>query len=161
MATSFEGKKELTLTRVFDAPRELVWKAWTDQKLAEQWWGPRGVTNPICQIDARKGGQIYIVKKAGKELGPMAGKEWPMKATFDEVVPMEHLVFTASALDDKQGILLENRQTVTFNDENGKTRITVHVTVTKVTGAAGQAAIAGMEMGYNQQMDKLGEFLKG
>ena len=65
-----ELKKELTITRIFDAPRDLVWKAWTDQKILQKWWGPKGVTNPICEWDARLGGNIYIVMLAGKELGP-------------------------------------------------------------------------------------------
>ena len=41
--------KELTITRTFDAPRDLVWKAWTDEKMVKKWWGPRGVTNPTCE----------------------------------------------------------------------------------------------------------------
>jgi uncharacterized protein YndB with AHSA1/START domain len=152
-------KRELTIIRSFDAPLDKVWKAWTDEKLVAQWFGPRGVTNPICRVDAKKGGEIYIVMKAGKELGPAEGMEWPMKATFDEVVPMKRLAFTGTGLDDKQGIIIENRQTVTFAEENGKTRLTIQVLVTKVVGAAGQAAVAGMEMGFNQQLEKLGELL--
>lgn len=150
--------KELTITRTFDAPRELVWKAWTDPRLLRQWFGPRGVTNPICEVDARKGGTIYIVMEAGPELGPAKGMKWPMKGTFDEVVPNERFVFTGAALDDKQGILLQNRQTVTLEDVGGKTKMTLHVAVIMVTKNAEQA-IAGMEIGFNQQTDKLGEFL--
>jgi uncharacterized protein YndB with AHSA1/START domain len=153
-----KGLKELTITRTFDAPRELVWKAWTDPKLLKQWFGPRGVTNPICEVDARKGGTIHIVMEAGPELGPAKGMRWPMKGTFDEVVPYERFVFTAGALDDKQGIMLENRQTVTLEDVGGKTKMTLHVVVTMVTKNATQA-IAGMETGFNQQTEKLGEFL--
>lgn len=66
--------KEFTITRMFDAPRELVWKAWTDQKLIRKWWGPRGVTNPTCEWDARPGGKIDLVMLAGKELGQFAGQ---------------------------------------------------------------------------------------
>jgi uncharacterized protein YndB with AHSA1/START domain len=135
-----------------------VWKAWTDEKLVAQWFGPRGVTNAVHQFDARKGGQIYIVMKAGKELGPAAGMEWPMKGTFEEVVPMSRIVIHSSALDDKQGILLENRQTITFDEEGGKTKLTIRIAVTKVS-PGGERAVAGMEMGFAQQLDKLGEFL--
>jgi uncharacterized protein YndB with AHSA1/START domain len=150
--------KELTITRIFDAPREMVWKAWTDQNLLKQWFGPRGVTNPVCEVDARKGGIIYIVMEAGPELGPAKGMRWPMRGTFDEVVPCERFVFTGHALDDEQGIMLENRQTVTLEDVDGKTKMTLHVAVTMVTKNAGQA-IAGMTAGFSQQIDKLGEFL--
>jgi len=45
-----EVKKEFTITRIFDASRDLVWKAWTDQTILQKWWGPRGVTNPICWV---------------------------------------------------------------------------------------------------------------
>ncbi len=153
-----KGLKELTITRTFDAPRELVWKAWTDPKLLRQWFGPRGVTNPICEVDARKGGAIYVVMEAGPELGSAKGMRWPMKGTFDEVVPYERFVLTAGALDDKQGIMLENRQTVTLEDVGGKTKMTLHVVVTRVTKNAAQA-IAGMEAGFTQQTEKLAEFL--
>ena len=49
--------ENLEITRIFDAPRELVWKAWTDPKLVMQWWGPKGFTSPACKIDFRVGGQ--------------------------------------------------------------------------------------------------------
>ncbi|MDE1869521.1 MAG: SRPBCC domain-containing protein [Candidatus Micrarchaeota archaeon] len=150
--------KELTITRTFDAPRKLVWEAWTNPELLRQWFGPRGVTNPICEVDARKGGTIHIVMEAGPELGPAKGMKWPMKGKFDEVVPYERFTFTAGALDDQQGILLENRQTVTLEEMGDKTKMTLHVVVTMVTKNAGQA-IAGMTAGFNQQTDKLGEFL--
>ncbi|MDE1762123.1 MAG: SRPBCC domain-containing protein, partial [Candidatus Micrarchaeota archaeon] len=94
--------KELRITRTFDAPRDIVWKAWTDPKLVQKWWGPRGVTNPVCEVDARVGGRIRIVMKAGAELGPMAGQEWPMNGTFTEVTPKSRLSFSSGALDDKQ-----------------------------------------------------------
>jgi uncharacterized protein YndB with AHSA1/START domain len=52
---------ELAITRIFDAPRELVFKAWTVPEMMAKWWGPKGVTNPICEVDAKVGGKIYIV----------------------------------------------------------------------------------------------------
>ena len=56
MAKPNEYVKESTLTRLFDAPRTRVWKAWTDPKLLVQWWGPQGMTAPACEVDARPGG---------------------------------------------------------------------------------------------------------
>lgn len=112
------------------------------------------------KLDARKGGQIHVVMKAGKELGPAAGMEWPMKGVFEEIEPLKKLVISSAAIDDKQGIALENLQTITFEDQNGKTKLTVHVVVTKVnSGAFAQQAMAGMSAGFAQQLDKLGEFL--
>jgi uncharacterized protein YndB with AHSA1/START domain len=158
MATENQGKKELTLTRTFNAPRELVWRAWTDAKLAKKWWGPRGVTTPTCEMDARPGGEIRIVMLAGKELGSFAGQEWPMKATFEELSPPERMVVLSAALDDKKGIMLETRSTLTLEKLDSKTKMTLHIVVTKIN-KGGESAVAGMEMGWNQSLDKLGEFL--
>ncbi len=153
-----ESKKELTLTRVFDAPRELVFKAWTDPELVQQWWGPRGVTNPTCEWEARPGGNIHIVMLAGEELGSFKGQEWPMTGEFKEVQGPEKLVFVANAIVDGKAVM-ENLTTVTFEEKDGKTQMTVHIVVTKTTPEAA-GPLQGMEMGWNQQLDKLGEFLQ-
>lgn len=149
--------KELTLTRVFDAPRETVWKYWTDPKLIQEWWGPKGVTNPTCVWEAKPNGNIHIVMLAGDALGPMAGQEWPMTGTVEEVQEPEKLVFTANAIMNDKPIL-EHRTTVTLDEENGRTKMTVHIIVTMTTPEAA-GALQGMEMGWNQQLDKLGEHL--
>src|SRR5258708_24804004 len=79
MAAKTESKnlvgKEFGITREFDAPRELVFKAWTDPKHLAQWWGPRGFTNPVCEWDARPGREIYVVIRAPNgEPYPMGGQ---------------------------------------------------------------------------------------
>ena len=56
--------ERMVITRIFDAPRELVWKAWTDPKYVMQWWGPKGFTAPICQMDFRVGGKFLCCMKA-------------------------------------------------------------------------------------------------
>ncbi len=156
-----EPKRELVITRVFNAPRELVWKAWTDPDLLTKWWGPRGVTTPTCEVDARPGGAMYIVMLAGKELGDFAGQEWPMKGEFHELVPPERMVYTSSALDDKKGVMLESKSTLTLEKLGTKTKMTLHIKVTKIS-PGGKFALAGMETGWNQSLDKLGEqFEKG
>jgi uncharacterized protein YndB with AHSA1/START domain len=157
-----EPRKELTITRIFDAPRAIVWRAWTDPEMVTKWWGPRGVTTPTCEVDARRGGKINIVMLAGKELGPAAGQEWPMTGTFEEVMPQDRLVYTASALQDRKGsrALLETRTTVTFDDLHGKTKLTVHILLTRSSDAPeAKFAIQGMEGGWSQSLDKLGEAL--
>jgi uncharacterized protein YndB with AHSA1/START domain len=157
-----EPRKELTITRIFDAPRAIVWRAWTDPEMVTKWWGPRGVTTPTCEVDARRGGKINIVMLAGKELGPAAGQEWPMTGTFEEVMPQDRLVYTASALQDRKGsrALLETRTTVTFDDLHGKTKLTVHVLLTRSSDTPeAKFAIQGMEGGWSQSLDKLGEAL--
>lgn len=145
--------RELTLTRDFDAPRELVFKAWTDCALLAHWWGPRYFTNPVCEVDPRPGGRIFIVMHGPDEV------DYPMEGKFQEVIPPERLVFTATAIEDAEGNpQLKNRTTVTFEDVNGKTRLTVHVVITMATVAA-EGALSGMDIGWNQSLDKLAEFL--
>lgn len=153
-----ENNKELTIERTFDAPRELVWKAWTDVEMLKKWWGPRGVTNPVCKMDARPGGAIDIVMLAGKELGPLAGNEWPMRGQVQEVIEPEKLVFTSSAIINNKPIL-ENLVTVTFKEDDGKTKMTLHIIVTKTTPEA-EGPLSGMKMGWTQSIDKLEEMLK-
>ena len=63
--------ERMVVTRIFDAPRELVWKAWTDPKYVMQWWGPKGFTAPVCEMDFRVGGKLLCCMKApdGQEAG--------------------------------------------------------------------------------------------
>ena len=95
---------------------------------------------------------------AGPELGPMAGAKWPMSGKFIEVLEPEKLVFTATALDENDEMLLENVTTVTFSEADGKTTVTAHVEVTKAVEKA-KMALQGMEMGWNQQLDKMVQFV--
>lgn len=148
-----EEQKELTLERTIDASLEIVWKYWTDQNLVQQWWGPNGVSNPTCVWEAKPNGTIHIVMLAGSELGPLAGQEWPMTGKFEEVVMPEKLVYTSSAIMNGKAVL-ETRTTVMFSEENGKTKMTVHIVVTMTTPEA-EGPLQGMEMGWNQQLDKL------
>jgi uncharacterized protein YndB with AHSA1/START domain len=142
------AERELTITRVFDAPRALVFKAWTDAAQLAQWWGPQGFSNPVCEIDARVGGAIRIHMRSAD------GSIYPMKGEFREIVPPERLVFTNIAVDEAGNHLLEGLTTVTFADEGGKTRLTLHTRA----GAVADKAIMylqGMEMGWTQSIDKL------
>ena len=117
------GEGTVTLLRVFDAPRELVWKAWTDPKMMAQWFGPRGFTNPVCELDVRVGGSLLIVMR-----GP-DGQDYPMKGEFREVVAPERLIFTNIATDHDGNHLLEGETTVTFTEKGGKTTLTGHIVV--------------------------------
>lgn len=151
-------KKELTMTRTFDAPAELVYKAWTDPELVKQWWGPNGVTNRVNDWDAEPNGKIDLVMIAGTELGPLAGQEWPMAGEFEELLEPGKIVFTANALVDGKEVL-KHRTTVTLEEQDGKTKMTVHVVVIKTTPEAA-GPLAGMEQGWNQQLDKLVKFIQ-
>ena len=153
-----DDRKELTLTREFNAPRDLVFKAWTDPDQVVKWWAPNGATNHINQWDAKPGGEIDLVMIAGKELGPLEGQHWPMTGEFKEVNAPSKLSFTANAvLNGKE--ILQHLTTVVFEEVNGKTKMTVHIQITKVVMPEAEGALAGMEMGWNQQLDKLVKFL--
>ncbi len=152
-------KKEITIVRTIDAPRERVWQAWTDSAQLAKWWGPNGVAIPTSEVDARVGGTLYIVMLAGKELGALAGQKWPMKGTFTEVIEHEKLVFTNNALDEAGNVLLTGVATVTFEDESGKTKLTVTASA-EGDKPGTDMMLQGMDAGWNQQLDKLGSFVK-
>jgi uncharacterized protein YndB with AHSA1/START domain len=149
----FGAGRELTITRVFDAPREVVFAAWTDPKQVAQWWGPTGFTSPVCELDVRPGGAILIHMRAPD------GKIYPMTGVFVEVVPPERIVFTSNALDKDGKAMFENLNTVKFAEENGKTLVTLHAKVVKSSAGAVQH-LDGMEMGWKLTLDRLGEYLK-
>lgn len=142
------AKRDVTLSRVIAAPRARVFKAWIDPKQMAQWWGPQGFTNPVCEIDARPGGQILIHMR-----GP-DGVVYPMTGTFHEVVEPSRLVFTAFAEDHDGNRLLESHTIVTFEEQDGKTTVTVQA---KAVGLAPQAPqmLAGMDAGWTQSLERL------
>ena len=144
--------QELVLTRVFDAPRERVWKAWTDQELLAQWWGPRGFTNPVCELDARIAGAIRIDMR-----GP-DGIVYPMTGVVRELVEPERLVFACTPLDTEGHAVFEVLNTVTFAERKGKTTVTVKARVTMATPSA-VPYLEGMEAGWAQSLDRLGMLL--
>ncbi|MGH7156720.1 MAG: SRPBCC family protein [Candidatus Saccharimonadales bacterium] len=153
-----DNNHNLTLRRMLDAPLEKVWQAWADPEQAQKWWGPAGVTNPTFEWDFSTGGKINVVMLAGKELGPMAGQEWPMAGQFKEVTPQQIIVFESSPIMDGQPIMV-TLTTVSFEARGGKTELTIDIRVSNVTPEAA-GALAGMEQGWNQQTDKLAAFLK-
>jgi uncharacterized protein YndB with AHSA1/START domain len=143
--------RELVLVRSFDAPRSLVFKVWTDPTHLARWWGPQGFTNPVCEADARPGGAIRI-----DMTGP-DGTVYPMTGVFHEVVEPERLVFTCYAHFRAEGdpsLRVLNR--VTFEEHDGKTTLTVRALVVKA-GPESADALAGMEVGWNQTLDRLGD----
>jgi uncharacterized protein YndB with AHSA1/START domain len=144
------GTRELVLTRVFDAPREAVFKAWTEVERLKRWWGPKGFTNPVCEADVRPGGAMRIHMR-----GP-DGTIYPMTGVYHEIVEPERLTFTASALDAKGNPLFEQMTTVTFEEYGGKTKLTVHASFSKVRPEAAPH-LAGAEMGWNMSLDRLAE----
>lgn len=132
--------RELVLTRVFDAPRALVWKAWTDPKRLAQWFGPHGYTNPLCEVDVRPGGMIRI------DMCAPNGAVYFIRGEFKEVVAPERLVFqeniTSPAHPDFHYEVLN---TISLAEESGKTRLTLGV----------RPFVAGMDVGWAESLDRL------
>jgi uncharacterized protein YndB with AHSA1/START domain len=144
--------REIVITRVFDAPRELVWKAWTDPEHVVRWWGPNGFTNPVCEVDARVGGAWRIVMRAPD------GREYPCGGIYREISEPERLVFTNIATDKDGNPVIDGFTTVLFAEQGGKTKLTLHTRGTAVVEYAA-AYLKGMEAGWTQSLEKLAELV--
>lgn len=144
---------EMELTRLFRAPREMVWRAWTEVDQLKQWWGPKVFTNPRCEADVRVGGAMHIDMRAPD------GTVYPMGGAYEEIVPPEKLVFLTMALDAKGNPMFTNRNTVLFVEADGGTEVRLHVKVLSATAAAPQY-LKGMREGWSGSFEKLDEFLK-
>jgi uncharacterized protein YndB with AHSA1/START domain len=145
---------QMLLTRVIDAPRERVFNAWTDAQQLAQWWGPKGFTNPVCEISCRTGGTLRIHMR-----GP-DGVVYPMSGTYREVAAPERIIFISSALDASGRALFEVLHTVTFAAEGAKTRLTLQAQIVKTTAAAAPY-LKGQEAGWSQSLDRLEAQLTG
>ncbi len=140
--------QEIIITRVFDAPCALVFKAWIDPKQLAQWWGPRGFTAPRCELDVRPGGLIRIDMRAPN------GTIYPMSGVYLEIIEPERLTYTSGALDEKGIQFFEFLHTVTFAERNGKTTLTMVTRLVKTTAEAAKY-IGGFEAGMTQSLEKL------
>ena len=156
-------EEALVITRVFDAPRELVWKAWTEPEHMMRWWGPRAFTCPHCEIDFRVGGKILASMQS-----PEFNEGRPIWSTgvYREIVPLERIVMTDSFADEKGNVVpathygmgedipLEMLVTVTLEDLGGKTRMTM-----RHEGLPAGEMKDGANQGWSESFDKLAEYL--
>ena len=151
-ATTFTtpSDRELVMTRVFDAPRRLVWEAWTSPEHLPQWMlGPSGWTMPVCEIDLRPGGAWHFVWRHAD------GRAMAMRGVSREVVPPERLVSTESWGGDWP----ETINTLVLTEEEGKTTITQ--TVLYPSKEARDAALGtGMKAGVSLSFGRLDEYLR-
>jgi uncharacterized protein YndB with AHSA1/START domain len=148
------GVKQVTLARICDAPRQRVWRMWTEPAQMAQWWGPKSFTNPVCELDVRPGGRIWIVMHGPK--GTPYDDDFPMSGSFREIVPNGRLVFDAVAEDKAGHPLLRAHTTVIFEDHGNQTRLTVQTKGVGIAPAAPQM-LAGMQQGWSQSLEKLAE----
>jgi uncharacterized protein YndB with AHSA1/START domain len=92
--------ERMVVTRVIDAPRELVWRAWTDPQYVMQWWGPKGFTSPVCKIDFRVGGKFLCCMRTPD------GQDFWNVGEYHEIVPLEKIV-SSMYFSDAEGNKVE------------------------------------------------------
>ena len=142
--------REVAMTRVFDAPRELVFEAWTSPEHVPQWLtGPEGWSMPVCEIDLRPGGTWHFVWRQSD------GTDMEMSGEYREIVPPERVVST----ERWGGDWPETVNTLAFDEQDGKTTVTL--TVTYPSQEARDAAMAtGMKDGADMSFDRLAQYLR-
>jgi len=150
--TEGSADQEIVISRLFAAPRDLVFRAWTEPTLLARWWGPKGFTNPVCEWDARAGGKIYDVMR-----GP-DGTDYPMGGQYREITPPEKLVMVCGALDPKGAMMFEFQHTVTFTEKLGATTVTIRSRILNATEGSDQYT-NGYRAGMTQSLDRLADIL--
>jgi uncharacterized protein YndB with AHSA1/START domain len=144
------GKQEIVVTRVFDAPPELVFKAFVDPDLLRQWMGPRRLTMTYCELDARPGGS-WRYAHADDE-----GNEYGFHGVFHGVTPGESIIQTFEFEGMPGHVSLE---TARFEPQDGQTKVTLHSVYQSVEDRDGML-MSGMEGGMNEGFDRLDELLE-
>ena len=156
------AKGELVITRIFDAPRERVWKAWTEPREVMRWWGPKIFTSPSCKIDFRVGGKYLFCMRS--DSGPEVWQKglWST-GVYKEIVPMEKIVCTDCFADEQGNVVpashygfeedfpLQMLVTITFEKlEGNRTRMTL-----RHAGLPAGEHTKGANQGWNESFDKL------
>jgi uncharacterized protein YndB with AHSA1/START domain len=148
-AFSTPSDRELAVTRVFDAPRAVVFDAWTNPGRIKDWMlGPEGWTMPVCEVDLRDGGVWRFVWRSSQ------GREMSMQGVYREVEPPWRMIFTETWGGDWPPTL----NTLILEDEGEKTRLTCTVEYVS-TGARAAAFSTGMSEGMTQSLDRLAAHL--
>jgi uncharacterized protein YndB with AHSA1/START domain len=147
--TTTSAERELVITRIFDAPRRLVFKAWTDPEHLVHWLGPQGFTGTIVKMDVRPGGAYRFHMR-----GPEGDDHWS-QGVYREIVESERLVMTRNWADSQGNPTSpETLLTVTFEEHEGKTKLTLHQAVFE--------SVTARDLhrgGWNSSLDRLAEYL--
>jgi uncharacterized protein YndB with AHSA1/START domain len=144
------GKQEIISTVVLDAPRELVFRAYTDPKLFAQWWGPRQYTNTIDKFDSRQGGEWRVIQRAAD------GGEHAFRGVNHDVIAPERIATTFEYEGVPGHVAL---QIATFEPLGNKTRLVAHTVFESVADRDGMVA-SGMRDGADESMERLAELLE-
>jgi uncharacterized protein YndB with AHSA1/START domain len=154
------GGAQVTITRVFEVPRERVWAAWTEPRLLMRWWGPKGFTSPVCRVDLRVGGSYLFCMRSPE------GQDVWSTGIYAEVVRPERLVCTDSFADADGNVVpashygmqgdfpMEMEVTVTFEARDGTTLMTL-----RHEGFPPGPLVDLTKAGWGESFDKLAELL--
>ncbi|MGB9929088.1 MAG: SRPBCC family protein [Methanosarcina sp.] len=154
------GDQELVITRVFDAPRNLVWKVWTEPEHVMEWWGPKGFTAPVIKTDFRVGGKSLLCMRSPE------GEDYWSTGVYREIVEQEKIVTTDSFSDAQGNVVpashygmsgdwpLELLVTATFEEDKGKTKLTL-----RHEGFPDRENRDLAKAGWNESLDKFAEYL--
>ena len=148
-SSSSTADRELVATRVFDAPRELVFKLWTDPEHLGKWWGPRGFTTTTASMDFRPGG-VWRYCMHGPD-----GTDYENRVTYSEIVEPERICFKHGGADDIEPVSHET--TATFEDVGGKTKVTMRLLFASAKHRDFVVEKYGAAEGLVQTIDRLTE----
>lgn len=143
------GRQDIVSTVVIDAPRDLVYKAYTDPKLFAKWWGPSQYENVIEKFDIRRGGEWRVIQKGAD------GTQHPFRGVTHDVTAPERICQTFEYEPIAGHVAL---QTATFEDLGGKTKITAQIVFQSVMDRDGMVA-SGMKSGADESMERLQQLL--
>jgi uncharacterized protein YndB with AHSA1/START domain len=143
--------RSIIATRMLDAPRELVWTAWTDPKHLAQWWGPDGFSTTTSAFDFRPGGVWRFVMH-----GP-DGRDYQNRITFDEIVKPERIAYHHGGGEDVEPVQFTT--TVTFEDLGGKTRLTLHAVFPSAADRDRVVKDYGADKGAMQTLSRLADYV--
>jgi uncharacterized protein YndB with AHSA1/START domain len=150
------------ITRTFNATPETVFKEWTDPDRLKRWWGPRGFSTPLVNIDLRPGGIFHNCMRSTE------GKDYCSKGVYREIIPSERIVCSDYFVDEKGQPVsaayygmsatwpMETLVTVTFTEDHGKTKLTLKHEV----GNVPETEMKMCEQGWSESLDKLADDLK-
>jgi uncharacterized protein YndB with AHSA1/START domain len=161
MVEKRNDSEDIVITRIFDAPREVVWKAWTEPERVKKWWGPKGFTTPFVKSDFRVGGKFLSCMRSED------GKDYWSTGIYREIDPLNRIVSTDSFSDEKGNVVpasqygmqgdwpMELVITVTFEDHDGKTKLTL-----RHAGTPSGEMTKMTTDGWNESLDKFADSLK-
>jgi uncharacterized protein YndB with AHSA1/START domain len=143
-----ERERELVITRIFDAPRHLVFQAWTEPDRVARWWGPQGFVTTYCDMNVRPGGAFRVCMRS-----PAGAEHWK-QGVYREVVEPERLVFTFAWEDTEGKPGHQTLVTVTFAEHGDKTELTLHQAVFETVEWRNEH-----RRGWTSTLQRLGEYL--